>query len=95
MLFNTTGGVLCTVYCSTLDLGHTTGDRDFLSYLDVVSSFRLSIHHQETVVQVLLRPPPEEEEAKENEEEENKDTEVLSLQELPVTQKYTHTQSCS
>lgn len=30
-------------------------------HLDVVGSFGLSVHHQETVVQVLLRPPPEEE----------------------------------
>lgn len=33
-----------------------------MSHLYVVRSFRLSVHHQETVVQVLLRPPPEEEE---------------------------------
>lgn len=30
-------------------------------HLDVVGSFGLSVHHQETVVQVLLCPPPEEE----------------------------------
>lgn len=39
-------------------------------HLDVVGSFGLSVHHQETVVQVLLRPPPEEETQEQEEEEE-------------------------
>lgn len=41
---------------------HLEYERENVFHLDIVCPFGLSIHHQETKVQVLLCPPSEEEE---------------------------------